>query len=92
MMPKDMESVPVQVIDEQEAIVGIVEATRERSRRRFGRDTWFRQSDNRIIGEVAVDDLNIVVGIGMVSGGTGGIVDSVDSGCDFVFRNKVIDG
>ena len=69
-------------------IVGIVEAARERSRRRFGRDAWSQWRDNRIISEVAVHDFDVVI----IIGGTGGVVDSVNCGGDFVFGNEEIDG
>ena len=58
LMPKDTEGIPVQVIDEEEAIVRIIEAVQARSWRRFGRDAWSHRSDNRVVGEVAVHDFH----------------------------------
>ena len=88
LMPKDTESIPVQVIDEQEAIVGIVEAAQARSQRRFGRDAWTQRRDNMIVNEVAVHDFDVVV----IIGGTGGIIDDVDCNRDFVFGDEETDG
>ena len=84
LMPKDAEGVSIQVIDEEEAIVWIVEATQERSRRRFGRDAGSQGRDNSIGSEVAVHDFDFVVIIEWA----GGIVDSVDGIGDFVFGDE----